>query len=257
MGDLDRKVAVVTGGSSGIGKATAILMAEEGAKVVVAARREKEGTETVSIISDAGGTAIFVKADVSVEADIKRVMDTAVETYGSIDCAFNNAGRTEGSPLPWDERDVELWDAVDGVNLRGYWLCMKYELAQMMKNGGGVIVNNSSIAGLTGFPGEIYTATKHGVIGMSKTAAVNYGNRGIRVNVVCPGIIETPIISGASDDSRDFFTKKIPLGRFGTDTEIAEPVVWLCSDKASYVTGTVLTVDGGIMEGMTNGVRPR
>lgn len=257
MGDLDGKVAVVTGGSSGIGKATAILMAEQGAKVVVAARREQEGTETADIIREAGGVATFVQADVSIQADIKRVMDTAVETYGSIDCAFNNAGRLDGSPLPWDERDVEIWDAVDGVNLRGYWLCMKYELAQMLKNGGGVIVNNSSIAGLTALPGEIYTATKHGVIGMSKTAAVNYGNRGIRVNVVCPGFIETPIISGASADILDFYTKKIPLGRFGTDTEIVEPVVWLCSDKASYVTGTVLTVDGGIMEGMTNGVRPR
>ena len=257
MGDLDGKVAVVTGGSSGIGKATAILMAEQGARVVVAARREKEGTETADGIRDAGGEATFVQADVSIEGDIKRVMDTAVETYGSIDCAFNNAGRTEHSTIPWDERDVELWDAIDGVNLRGYWLCMKYELAQMLKNGGGAIVNNSSIAGLTALPGEIYTATKHGVIGMSKTAAVNYGNRGIRVNVVCPGVIETPIISGLSDDGRDDFIKKVPLGRLGTDTEIAEPVVWLCSDKASYVTGTTLTVDGGVMEGMTNGWRPR
>ncbi len=253
-GELEGKVAVVTGASSGIGKATAIKMAESGAKVVLAARREAESQEVVEQITGSGGEAIFVRTDASDEDDIRNLMATTVETYGRIDCAFNNAGRGDGTPLRWHEQDVEFYDQTEALNMRGVWLCMRHQLAQMVEQGSGAIVNNSSVAGLTGLPGPAYTATKHGVIGLTRTAAMHYGKYGIRVNVICPGVIDTPIIAGVPDEIGEQFRQRIPLGRSGTADEIAETVVFMCSDRASYMTGAAITVDGGIMQGIVHGI---
>ena len=250
-GQFEGKVALVTGGNSGIGRATAIKFAESGAKVVIAARRVAEGEETVDIIREAGGDAIFVKTDVSRAADVEAMVARTVEAYGRLDCAFNNAGMT-GAGGPPHEHPEDLWDEVMSVNLKGVWLCMKYEVPEMLRRGGGAIVNDSSLAGLIATPGQAaYVASKHGVIGLTKSAALAYARDGIRVNAVCPSWISTPMIGGLlqDPDRKARLIAAHPVGRLGTPEEVAEAVLWLCSDAASFVTGHSMVVDGGMLAG--------
>ena len=240
------KVAIVTGGSFGIGRAAAIAFAKRGAKVVVA--DWIEDTETLNFINSIGGEAIFVKCDVSHDEDVKLMVEKAVSLYGRLDFAFNNAG-IEGLSAPTHECTNENWDRTIGINLKGVWLCMKYEIEQMLKEGKGVIVNNASIAGLVGFQNiPAYVASKHGVIGLTKNAALEYSRLGIRVNVVCPGVIKTPMIdrfTGKSKEVEKQFESMEPLGRMGRPEEVAETVIWLCSDASSFITGDAIPVDGG------------
>lgn len=250
-GRLEGKVALVTGGSSGIGKATALAFAKEGAKVVVAARRIKESEETVTAIREGGGEAIFVQTDVSQATEVKGMVDAAVETYGRLDCAFNNAG--VGGTGPIHEFLEEEWDRTISINLKGVWLCLKYEIAQMLKQGRGAIVNNSSVAGLIGAANmSAYIASKHGVVGLTKSVALEVAKQGIRVNAVCPGYIHTPMIQARLDDParKERIIALEPIGRVGDPEEAAEAVVWLCSDAASFVTGHAMPVDGGLVAGI-------
>ncbi len=243
---LAGKVAVITGGSSGIGRACALELAAAGAKVAVGARRKAEGEETVRLIEQQGGEACFVQTEVSKADEVKRLMDTAVSRWGRLDCAVNNAG-VEGTPfVNTADYDEGVWDQVMDVNLKGVFLSMKYGIPHMLKSGGS-IVNMSSIAGLIGGVGGVaYHASKHGVIGLTRTAAIEYARAGIRVNAVCPAVIQTDMAD------RFFGGKGIPLadihplGRVGTPQEIADAVLWLCSDKSSFVTGIALPVDGGL-----------
>lgn len=243
-------VALVTGGNSGIGKATSLAFARIGAKVVIAARRIKESEEIVDNIRNEGGEAIFVRTDVSIAEEVKQLIQTIVETYGRLDWACNNAG-VEGSKSTIIECSEENWDQVIDINLKGVWLCMRYEISQMLKQGGGVIVNISSIAGFLGIAGfGPYSASKHGVIGLTKTAAREYSKYGIRINAVCPGSIYTQMIErmdGGPIDSSSYRITRTAMGRLGSPEEIASVVLWLCSDAASYVTGHSLVADGGAL----------
>lgn len=247
-GRLDGKIALVTGGGSGIGQATALIFAREGAKVVVADVLVEGGEATVSQIKKRGGDAAFVKTDVSQDAEVEALVQKAVATYGRLDCAFNNAG-IAGAAARTADYTQKQWDRVIGINLTGVWLCMKYEIAQMVKQGGGAIVNTASVAGLVGFRhGPAYVAAKHGVVGLTKTAALEYAKANIRVNAVCPGVINTPMFEkGLQIDPRiaDTMAAREPIGRLGKPEEIAEAVVWLCSEAASFVTGLPMAVDGG------------
>ncbi len=240
------KVAVVTGGAFGIGRAAAIAFAKKGAKVIVA--DWVEDYETVETIKSFGGEAEFVKCDVSKYADVKRLMETAVSTYGRIDFAFNNAG-VEGISAPTHECTEENWDRTIDVDLKGVWLCLKYEIQQMLKQKKGAIVNNASVAGLVGFMNiPAYVASKHGIIGLTKNAALEYAKQGIRVNAVCPGVIKTPMIdrfTGKNKEVEKQFESQEPIGRLGEPEEVADTVIWLCSDEASFVTGNSMSVDGG------------
>ena len=252
-GRVDGKVALVTGGSSGIGRATALALAREGAKVVIADVDVAGGRETIRMIEAAGGEAVLVRTDVSQAAEVAAMVTQAVETYGRLDCAFNNAGGSSiqaGGGGPIHEHPEATWDRVISINLTGAWRCMKYEIAQMLKQGGGTIVNTSSIYGLVGNPGggSAYQASKHGVVGLTKAAALEYAHEGIRVNAVCPGFTHTPMVAGilAQDLERESQALAAhPVGRLGQPEEIAEAVVWLCSDAASFVTGHAMPVDGG------------
>jgi NAD(P)-dependent dehydrogenase (short-subunit alcohol dehydrogenase family) len=247
-GRLEGKIALVTGGGSGIGQATALAFAREGAKVVVADILVEGGEATVSQIKNGGGDAIFVKTDVSQDAEVEAMVQKAVATYGRLDCAFNNAG-IAGAAARTADYTQKQWDRVIGINLTGVWLCMKYEIAQMVKQGGGAIVNTASVAGLVGFRhGPAYVAAKHGVVGLTKTAALEYAKANIRVNAVCPGVIQTPMFErGLKVDPRigETMSAREPIGRLGKPEEIAEAVVWLCSEAASFVTGLPMAVDGG------------
>lgn len=246
---LTGKVALVTGGSTGIGRASALTFAREGAKVVVADVVVDKAEETVRLIKEAGGDARFVKTDVTHAAEVEALVQQVVDTYGRLDCAHNNAG-IEGAVATTAEYKEEDWDRVIQVNLTGVWLCMKYEIPQMLKQGGGAIVNTASGAGLVGAPGmPAYVASKHGVVGLTKTAALEYAKSGIRVNSMCPGVIETPMVerlTGGNPGMMEGFVANHPIGRAGRPQEIAESVVWLCSDAASFVTGHAMAVDGGI-----------
>lgn len=248
-GEFAGKVAVVTGASSGIGRATALAFAREGASVVVADRDEAGGQETVAMIRDVGSTAFHVTCDVSQDADVARMVDATVRTYGRLDCACNNAG-IEGVQATTAEYPREEWDRVLAVNLTGVWLCMKHEIPVMLAHGGGAIVNMASILGVVGFAtAAAYTAAKHGVVGLTKVAAVEYATQGIRVNAVCPGFIATPMLEHAGitpgTDMYAMIANLHPIKRLGTPEEIAEAVLWLCSEKASFVTGDAMLVDGG------------
>jgi len=248
-GRVEGKIALVTGGGSGIGRASALAFAREGAKVVLADVIVEGGEETVGMIKKAGGEAIFVKADVSKATEVEALIAKAVETYGRLDCAYNNAG-IEGSAATTTDYAEESWDRVIAINLKGVWLCMKYEIPQMLKQGGGTIVNTASAAGLVGFRrGSAYVASKHGVVGLTKTAALEYAKSGVRVNAICPGAIDTPMM-GRITDHRPQRAERMaagePVGRMGMPEEIAGAVVWLCSDAASFVTGHAMAVDGGL-----------
>ncbi len=247
---IEDKVALVTGGGSGIGRAAALTFAREGARVAVSDVVVEAGEETVQLIKNADGEAVFIKADVSQASEVDALIGKVVKAYGRLDCAHNNAG-IEGNSAKIADYDEADWDCVIAINLTGVWLCMKYEIPQMLQQGGGAIVNTSSVAGLLGFrTGSAYVASKHGVLGLTKTAALEYAKSGIRVNAVCPGAIDTPMM-GRITDHRPHRAAKMaagePVGRMGTPQEIAEAVVWLCSDAASFVTGHPMTVDGGIV----------
>jgi NAD(P)-dependent dehydrogenase (short-subunit alcohol dehydrogenase family) len=243
---FENKVAIVTGGSFGIGQAAAIGFAKQGAKVVVADWVEDK--ETMDRIKESGGAAIFFKCDVSREEDVKKMVERTIREFGRLDYAFNNAG-IEGLSAPTHECSNENWDKTIAVNLKGVWLCMKYEIPHILKQGKGAIVNNASIAGLVGFPNiPAYVASKHAVIGLTRNAALEYAKSGLRVNAVCPGVINTPMIdrfTGRKKEVEKQFVDMEPVGRMGLPEEVAEAVMWLCSDAASFVTGNALPVDGG------------
>jgi len=247
-GTLIGKVTLVTGASSGIGRAAALALAREGAKVVAADVTVEGGNETVQLIKKTGGEAIFVTTNVAKAADVEALVNAAVSTYGRLDCAYNNAGISGKSQSIVDTTE-ENWDRIIAINLTGVWLCMKYEIPVMLKNGGGAIVNTASDAGLIGVKRTgAYVASKHGVVGLTKTAALEYAKCGVRVNAVCPGPIETPMLMKGADRFPQMIPKMVkaqPNGRLGKPEEIAEAAVWLCSDAASFVTGLAMPVDGG------------
>lgn len=251
---LQGKVAIITGGNAGIGKATARLFAAEGAKTVVCARRREEGEETVNEIVKSGGIASFVKADVSVKADVKALVDETVNLYGGVDILFNNAGISGTPGTPITDLDEAEWEQVININLKGVWLGMKYAIPVMRENGGGSIVNMSSIYGLLGSHLQMpaYTASKHGVIGLTKSGARDYAVDNIRVNAICPAYIHTEMVDGPMAEDPEL-AKTVnglhPIGRLGTVEEIAEAVLWLASDKSSFVTGHSLAADGGVTLG--------
>ncbi|GAA5233393.1 glucose 1-dehydrogenase [Verticiella sediminum] len=242
------KVALVTGGTSGIGRATALAFAREGANVVVVGRREDEGAESVALIEQAGGKGLFVRADVSVEEEVASMVARAVEVFGGLHFAFNNAG-VFLPPAPMTEISAEAIDRILAVNVRGVALCMKHEIPAIMKSGGGGIVNTASFLGIRAFPGSaIYNASKFAVIGLTKSAAVEFASQGVRVNAVCPGVIDTPMNEEmrAEESGRDFLNGLQPMKRTGRPEEIAAAVLYLCSPGAGFTTGTTLSVDGGI-----------
>lgn len=254
------KVVVITGGNSGIGRATALAFAREGASVVIAARRPQQSLETVKEIEHAGGVAVFVQTDVSRSEDVERLIARTVETFGRLDCAFNNAARTDEAIGPIIDLTEQDFDRTVSVNLKGVWLGMKYQIRQMLKQepGGGVIVNTSSGNGLGGCPhASFYAATKAGIIALSKSAAWEYAKEGIRVNAFVAGAFRTPMLEASMDraaggdpESRktieDRWTAMTAAGRIGDPAEAAEAVLWLCSDASSYVVGHSLIVDGGL-----------
>lgn len=247
---LEGKSALVTGAGSGIGRATAIAMAREGARVTVADLTGSSAGDTVAAILAAGGMAQAVVADVTRPDQVAAMVEAAVATYGRLDCAFNNAGVAAGTLGAGGQRvgdvEQEIWDRMIAVNLTGVWLCMKHELAAMERTGGGAIVNTASIAGLVGLPGShAYVAAKHGVVGLTKAAAIDHAAAGIRVNAVCPGYIETPMIRDSMARRGERILARPVIRRLGQPEEVAEAVVWLCSDRSGFVTGTTMTVDGG------------
>ena len=249
-GVLVGKIGVVTGGASGIGRASALAFAKEGAKVIVVDVTADAGEETVRLIREAGGAARFVRADVSSTAQVQDMVAKTVETYGRLDCALNNAGVDGMLFTRIAEYKEEAWDQVISINLKGTWLCMKYEIIQMLRQGGGSIVNMASTAGLVGSAvgNSAYVASKHGIVGLSKTVALEYGTQGIRVNAVCPALTRTPMaekLLGGDPQREAQMAAGSPMGRLANPEEVAAAVVWLCSDAASYVTGQALAVDGG------------
>jgi NAD(P)-dependent dehydrogenase (short-subunit alcohol dehydrogenase family) len=245
---LQGKVALVTGGASGIGRAAARALAREGAAVVVADINAVGGEETVRPIKAAGGQALFAHADVSKAADVEALVAVAVRAFGGLDCAFNNAG-IGGLLSRVPDKTEDEWDAVFNINLKGVWLCMKYEIPAILERGGGSIVNTASLAGLNGFAqGSAYAASKHGVVGLTKSAALEYARQNIRVNAVCPSFIDTPMVKDMIEavPRMEAVTQSLsPMRRLGEADEVAEAVVWLCSDKASFITGHALPLDGG------------
>lgn len=248
MGEFSDKVVLVTGATAGIGKVTAIEFVQAGAKVVVTGRREKEGAETVRLIEQAGGEGLFIACDGTKAEDVRRVIDRIDEAYGRLDIAFNNAG-IGARYVPLADQSEEEFDAVNAINVKGVWLSMKYEIPLMLRSGGGSIINNSSVGGLIGLAGmAIYNGSKHAVIGMTKSAAIDYCKQGIRVNAVCPGIIITEMameMMGGREGVNEAGGTRQPLGRAGESEEIASTVMWLASSASSFVTGQAIAVDGG------------
>ena len=252
LGILDGKVALVTGGGGGIGRATALAMIREGARVAVADFDEAAARETVTRINEAGGQAISLTGDVTSSETVAAMIRDTVGAYGRLDCAFNNAGiapyQVDAAGRKTAEWSEESFDRMIAVNLKGVWLCMKEEIPQMLRQGSGAIVNTASIAGLIGLEtSSAYVAAKHAVIGLTKTAALEYADANIRVNAVCPGFIETRMTEGAMQRRGQVIITNTPLHRMGQPGEIAEMVVWLLSERASYVTGAAYNVDGGWM----------
>jgi len=244
---LKNKVALITGGASGIGRATAHIFAREGAKTVLADMDTTQGEETTHEICKTGGEAIFVKTDVSKSAAVEALVQKTIDTFGQLDCAFNNAGIFGRSALLADFTEDD-WDQLIDINLKGVWLCMKYEIPHMLERGGS-IVNASSVSGLVGSKSSpLYAASKHGVTGLTRTAALQYADKNIRVNCTCPGAIHTPMLEhifSHNPANREKYTAAAPLGRLAKPEEVAEAVAWLCSDASGYITGVALPVDGG------------
>jgi NAD(P)-dependent dehydrogenase (short-subunit alcohol dehydrogenase family) len=246
-GKVEGKVALVTGAGSGIGRETALTFAREGARVVVSDRDADTGEQTARHISDLGGEATFLPCDVSKTDQVQSLIARSVDIYGRLDCAHNNAGISRGRATTAEFSEAQ-WDETIGINLTGVWLCMKYELQQMLAQGTGAIVNTASMAGLVGIYGNAgYVASKHGVVGLTRAAAIEAAPLGVRVNAVCPGYVDTPLIAALTADvtNREAIIAKHPLGRLGLPEDVAQAVVWLCSDAASFVTGHMLTIDGG------------
>ena len=245
---FEGKVAFITGGGSGIGRATALAFARGGADIVIVGREKEKVEQTARLVEELSGRALALKCDVSQEEEVKSAIGTTIQTFGRLDCAFNNAGIGQET-RSIHKVSVKDWDRIIGINLRGVFLCMKYEIPLMLKQGAGAIVNNSSGSGIVGAKGiSAYTASKHGVIGLTKTAALDYAQSNIRINAVCPGLTDTPMMehyTRGTSIGRGFVILLTPMGRLGKPEEIAEAVVWLCSDGASFVTGHALVVDGG------------
>lgn len=243
-GRMTGNVAIVTGGSSGIGRATAIAFAREGAKVVIAARRENEGEETVRQIVEAGGEASFFQTDVTQAADVQALVDRTLERYGRLDCTFNNAG--SGKPSRLIELSEADWEQEIAVNLKSVWLCLKYEIPAILQSGKGAIVNMSSQGGILGVPNYgAYAAAKGGVAALTRAAAAEYAPDGIRINAVSPGAVETELWANAPTGMLKQVAAGIPLQRVGQPNDIAEAVIWLCSNAAGFITGQNLVIDGG------------
>ena len=248
MSALDGKAALVTGGGSGLGRASAIALARAGATVTVADVDEQGGKETAALVfEEAGGDADFVRTDVTRPDEVEAMVDKTIARWGRLDCALNNAGTT-GASAPTADYMLDDWNRAIALNLTGVFLCLKYEIPAMLERG-GAIVNMASGAGLVGFPGlPAYVASKHGVVGLTRAAALEYASQGIRVNAICPGSTRTPMLEGfmgGDPQVERMMTRAVPLGRLGRPEEIAEAVVWLCSDAASFVVGHALAVDGG------------
>jgi NAD(P)-dependent dehydrogenase (short-subunit alcohol dehydrogenase family) len=247
MGRLQGRVALVTGGASGIGRATALAFAREGAKVAIADVDVAGGRETVRMIKERGGEALFVRTDVTRAAEVEALINEVVKACGRLDCAFNNAG-TVGKPSSASQCAEEDWDFVISVDLKGVFLCLKYEILHMVRQGRGAIVNAASVAGLIGVKNNVaYVAAKHGVVGLTKAAALECAQAGVRVNAVCPGFVRTPILGlDGTPESESRYARLQPMARLAEPDEVAEAVVWLCSDAASYVTGHAMSIDGGL-----------
>jgi NAD(P)-dependent dehydrogenase (short-subunit alcohol dehydrogenase family) len=248
-GNFAGKVAFVTGAASGIGRAAALAFAREGASVVAADVSEQGNQETVRLIEAQGGRALAVRCDVTRAADVKAALDKTVEAFGRLDFAFNNAGIEPRKPAPTAEYEEEEWNRILDTNLRGVFLCMKHEIPLILKQGGGAIVNTSSGAGIIGIKGSpAYTAAKHGVIGLTRAAALDYAAQNLRVNAVCPGYIDTPMMgrfTGGTPEGRAKVIAEEPVGRMGKPEEIAAAVLWLCSDAAAFMVGHAMVIDGG------------
>lgn len=251
-GLLEGKSALITGGGGGIGRATALAFAREGARIAVADAAREAAQETVALVNRAGGQAMSLGGDVASNDSVAAMVKAVADAYGRLDCAFNNAGiagfQVDASGKKTAEWSEEGFDRMIAVNLKGVWLCMKHELLQMQSQGGGVIVNTGSIAGLIGLPTSSgYVAAKHGVLGLTKTAALEYAADNIRVNAVCPGYIETKMTEDTMRRRGEQIMAMVPFRRMGKPEEIAEMVLWLCTDRASYVSGACYNVDGGYM----------
>lgn len=248
MPSWTEEVALVTGASAGIGRAAALAFGREGARVVVSDVQVEAGEETALLLREQGAEALFVRADVSQAPEVARLVEAAIAAYGRLDLAFNNAG-IEGAMASTIDCTEENWDRTLAINLKGVWLCMKHELARMRAQRRGAIVNCSSVAGLVGFPNlPAYAASKHGIIGLTRAAALEHAKEGIRVNAVCPGVIRTAMVDRlvqAHPEMQAGLVAGEPVGRMGTPEEVAAAVLWLCSDAASFVTGQALAVDGG------------
>jgi NAD(P)-dependent dehydrogenase (short-subunit alcohol dehydrogenase family) len=250
MRPFEGKVALVTGAGSGIGRASALAFAREGARVLVSDIDSVGGAETVRVIEACGAETRFVHADVSDESQVEALVASCLEAFGGLDCAHNNAG-IAAPPAPTHEVEQRSFERVLSVNLTGVWLCLKHEARVMLRQGGGAIVNTASLAGLIGFPLNVaYSASKHAVVGITRTAALEYAHNGIRVNAVCPAFIQTPMVEGLVGEggprmNLERLARMQPMGRLGTPEEVAESVVWLCSEAASFITGIALPIDGG------------